>query len=334
MLLNNVLEHLMAPNNITSCVVTALVVSGITTPVVAQTWPARTVRIISPFAPGGGNDTVARFLAQKFTEQIGGTYVVENRAGSGGLIGADVVAKSAPDGHTVLVTSPEFAINPSMRSKMPYDTLKDFAYISQLASGQFMIACHPAVPVKNAKELIALAKARPGQLTYGTSGAGGINHLAGELLQSMSGARWLHIPFKGAGPAMIAAMGGETEFAIASTIGLVGPIKTGKLRGVAVTGAQRYAELPNVQTVAEAGVPGYSVTGWYGFYAPANTPQDIVRKLHEESRRALSSPDIKDKLVKAGNEPVGSSPAEFFVFVRSEVEKWAKVIKQANLRID
>ena len=216
----------------------------------------------------------------------------------------------------------------------PVETFKDFAYISQLASGQFIIASHPSVPVKSAKELLALAKARPGQLSYGTSGAGGINHLAGELLQSMSGISWVHIPFKGAGPAMIAAMGGEVEFAIASTIGMVNHIKAGKLRGVAVTGNQRYAELPSVPTVAEAGVPGYSVTGWYGFYAPANTPQDIVRRLHEESRRALNSPDIRDKLVKAGNEPVGSTPAEFLAFVRAEAEKWAKVIKQAKLRID
>jgi tripartite-type tricarboxylate transporter receptor subunit TctC len=312
----------------------ALLAMLIAAPVVAQTWPARTVRIISPFAPGGGNDTVGRFLAAKFTEQIGGTFVVENRAGSGGLIGADLVAKSPPDGHTLLISSPEFSINPSMRSKMPYDTFKDFAFISQLASGQFMLASHPSVPVKNARELIALAKARPGQLSYGTSGAGGINHLAGELLQSMSGIRWLHIPFKGAGPAMIATMGGEVEFVFASTIGLIGPVKAGKLRGIAVTGNQRYAELPNVPTVAEAGVPGYSVTGWYGFYAPANTPADIVRKLHEESRRALSSPDIKEKLIKAGNEPVGTPPAEFLAFVRTEVDKWAKVIKQANLRID
>jgi tripartite-type tricarboxylate transporter receptor subunit TctC len=312
----------------------ALLAITAATPVAAQNWPARTVRIISPFAPGGGNDTVARFLAAKFPEQMGGTYVVENRAGSGGLIGADLVAKSTPDGYTLLITSPEFAINPSMRSKMPYDTFKDFAFISQLASGQFMLASHPSVPVKNARELIALAKARPGQLTYGTSGAGGINHLAGELLQSMSGIRWLHIPFKGAGPAMIATMGGEVEFSFASTIGMVGPVKAGKLRGIAVTGTQRYPELPQVMTVAEAGVPGYSVTGWYGFYAPANTSQDIVRKLYEESRRALASPDIKEKLIKAGNEPVGTPPAEFLAFVRAEYDKWAKVVKQANLRID
>ncbi len=313
---------------------TLALVSGIALPTLAQSWPARTVRIISPFAPGGGNDAVGRLLAAKFTEQIGGTYVVENRGGSGGLIGADIVAKSAPDGHTLLITSPEFAINPSMRSKMPYDTFKDFAFISQLSSGQFMIACHPSVPVTNVKALLALARARPGQLSYGTSGAGGINHLAGELLQAMTGIKWLHIPFKGAGPAMIAAMGGEVEFAFGSTIGMVGHTKNGKLRGVAVTGTQRFAELPQVMTVAESGVPGYNVTGWYGLYAPAGTPADIVRRLHEESRRALSSPEIKDKLVKAGNEPVGTSPAEFAAFVRAEYDKWAKVIKQANLKID
>ena len=303
-------------------------------PATAQSWPTRTVRIISPFAPGGGSDTVARFLAAKLPEQTGGTFVVENRAGSGGLIGADVVAKAAPDGYTLLISSPEFAIHPSMRTKMPYDTFKDFAFISQLASGQFMIACHPNVPVKNAKELITLAKARPGQLTYGTSGNGGINHLAGELLQVMSGIKWTHVPYKGAGPAMIAAMGGETEFALASTIGMVNHVKAGKLRGVAVTGDKRYGELPGVLTVAEAGLPGYNVTGWYGLYAPANTPADIVRRLHEESRRALVSPDIKDKLQKAGNEPVGSSPAEFAAFVRAEYDKWAKVVKAANLRIE
>lgn len=299
-----------------------------------QTWPSRTVRIIAPFAPGGGTDTVARFLTAKLPDQIGGTWVVENRPSSGGLLGADLVSKAAPDGYTLLITSPEFAINPSMRAKMPYDTFRDFAFISQLASGQFMMACHPNVPVKNAKELVALAKARPGQLTYGTSGAGGINHLAGELLQSMTGIQWLHIPFKGAGPAVIAAIGGETEFAIASTIGLVAHVKSGKLRGVAVTGTQRFAELPHVMTVAEAGVPGYSVTGWYGLYAPAGTPQDIVRRLHEESRRALASPDIRDKLVKAGNEPVGTPPAEFAAFVRTEFDKWAKVIKAAGLKVD
>lgn len=303
-------------------------------PALAQTYPSRPVRIISPFAPGGGNDTLARFLAAKFPEQMGGTYVVENRAGSAGLIGAELAAKAAPDGHTLLVTSPEFAINPSLRAKMPYDTFKDFAFISQLTSGQFMLGCHPSVPAKNARELIALMRARPGQIAYGTSGSGGINHLAGELLQSMAGVKWLHVPYKGAGPAIIAAIGGETECAFGSTIGMVSHVKNNKLRGMAVTGNARFNELPAVPTMAESGVPGYSVTGWYGLYTSAGTPQDIVKRLHEESRRALASPDIKDKLIKAGNEPVGTGPAEFQAFVRAEHDKWAKVIKAAGLKID
>jgi tripartite-type tricarboxylate transporter receptor subunit TctC len=300
----------------------------------AQGYPARTVRIISPFAPGGGNDTVARFLAAKFPEQIGGTFVVENRAGSAGLIGAELVAKAAPDGHTLLVTSPEFALNPSMRSKMPYDTFRDFAFISQLTTGQFMLGCHPSVPAKSAKELIALIRARPGQISYGTSGAGGINHLAGELVQLLAGVKWLHVPYKGAAPAVIAAISGETECAFGSTISMVSHVKNNKLRGMAVTGNARFMELPDVPTMAESGVTGYSVTGWYGFYAPAGTPADIVKRLHEESRRALNTPDIRDRLAKAGNDPVGSSPVEFASFVKAEYAKWAKVIKAAGLKLD
>lgn len=308
--------------------------NGFALPANAQPYPAKTVRIVSPFAPGGGNDTVARFLTAKFPEQMGGTYVVENRAGSAGLIGADVVAKSPPDGYTLLITSPEFAINPSMRAKMPYDTFKDFAFISQLTSGQFMLSCHPSVPVKNLKELLALAKTRPAQIHYASSGSGGINHLSGELLQVMAGIKWTHVPYKGAAPAVVATMGGETECAFTSTTGAVAHVKANRLRGIALTGNQRFAELPSVPTVAESGVPGYSVTGWYGLYAPAGTPQEIVRRLSEESRRALTSPDIREKLHRAGNEPVGSSPAEFAAFVRAEYDKWAKVIKQAKLRIE
>lgn len=300
----------------------------------AQTWPARPVRIIVPFAPGGGVDTVSRLLAQKLTEQTGGAFVVENRAGGGGLVGADLVAKAAPDGYTLLTSAPEFSINPSVKKKMPFDALKDFVFVSQLTSGQFLLAAHPSVPVKSVRELIALAKQRPDRLNYGSSGTGSINHLAGELLQSMTGIRWGHVPFKGSGPTLIGLMGGEIDFSFGSTTSLVDQVRAGRVRGVAVTGSQRYAELPNVPTIAESGVPGYNVTGWYGLYSPAGTPTDIVRRLHEESRRGLASPEIKDKLVKAGNEPTGTSPAEFAAFVRAEYDKWAKVIKQANLKID
>jgi len=299
----------------------------------AQTWPARTVRIIVPFAPGGGVDTISRFLAQKLTEQTGGTFVVENRPGAAGVLACELVARAAPDGHVLLTSAPEFTINPSARSKMPYDALRDFTFISQLTSGQFMLVAHPSVPVRNVKQVIALAKSRPGQLNYGSSGAGGINHLAGELLQMMAGMKWVHIPFKGAGPATTALLGGEVDFVFGSTVGLVSPAKAGKVRPIAVTGTRRYAELPDVQTIAET-LPGYDVAGWYGFYGPAGLPAPIVKRLNDEARKGLFSPDIKDKLEKAGNDPVVSSPEQFAAFVRAEIEKWGKVVKAANIKVD
>ena len=300
----------------------------------AQTYPARPVRIIVPFPPGGGVDTLARFLAQKFTEQIGGSFIVENRPGGAGILGAELAARAAPDGHTLFTSAPEFSINPSVRLKLPYDPLKDFVGISQLTSGQFMVASHPSVPARTVIQLIALARAQPDRLTYGTSGAGSINHLAGELFRSMAGFRWTHVPFKGTGPATSALMGGEIDFVFAGTITLAGLARAGKVRPVAVTGPKRFAELPDLPTISESGVPGYNVTGWYGFYAPAGTPADLVRRLHVEAVHALNSPDVKERLVKTGNEPVATSPAEFAAFLRAEISKWAKLVKAVNLRID
>lgn len=300
----------------------------------AQTWPTRPVRMIVPYAPGGGIDTVARVLAQKLSEQVGGSFVVENRPGGAGVLGAEVVARSAPDGHTLLASATEFAINPALRSKLPYDPFRDFTHISQLASVQFILASHPSVPVKNVRELVALAKARPGELTYGSSGAGGGPHLAGELLQSMAGIRWTHVPFKGAAPASVAVMSGEIDFAFGATIGLLGNVRAGKLRAVAVTGLKRFTELPQVPTVAESGVPGYSATGWYGFYGPAGIAPDVVRRLYDESVRALGAAEVKERLAKSGNEYVMSPPAEFTSFLRAETAKWTKVVREANIRIE
>ena len=311
-----------------------VIAAWICAPAAAQTWPARPVRIVAPFPPGGGTDTVGRLLAQKLAGQTGGSFVVENRPGAAGVLGAEFVARSAPDGHTLLISAPEMSINPSMRSKVPYDALKDFATISQLTAGQFMLACHPSVPVRSVKQLIALAKSRPGQLNYSSSGTGGINHLAGELLQSMAGFRWVHVPFKGAGPAIVAAISGEVDFVFAATTGLVGHAKAGKVRPLAVTGRKRFGELPDVPTMAEGGVAGYDVSGWYGFYAPAGTPAAIVRRLHAEAKRGLNSPEVKDKLEKAGNEVVTSTPEEFGAFLRVEIAKWAKVVKEAGLRVN
>lgn len=303
----------------------------VTVPAAAQTWPVRPVRVIVPFSPGGGVDTVTRFLAQKLSEQTGGSFVVDNRPGGAGILGAGLVARAAPDGYTLLTSAPEFSINPSMRSKLPYDPFKDFAYISQLTAGQFMLASHPSVPVKTVKQFIALAKARPGELNYGSSGTGGINHLAGALFQSMTGIRWVHVPFKGAGPSTIGLIGGHIDFVFASTTGLVEPARAGKVRAIAVTGPKRFTELPEVPTIAESGVPGYYVTGWYGFYAPVGTSAEIVQRLHAEARRALNSPDVTEKLAKTGNVPVVSSPEEFAAFMRAEIGKWAKVIKDSGL---
>ncbi|MFN9128071.1 MAG: Bug family tripartite tricarboxylate transporter substrate binding protein [bacterium] len=255
-------------------------------PAWAQGWPVRPVRIIVPFAPGGGVDTVARLLAQKLGEQTGVPFIVDNRPGGGGVAGTTLVAKTAGDGYTLLVSAPEFSINPGMRAKLPYDPIKDFTFVSQLTEGQFMLAAHPSVPVKTVGQLITLAKQHPGKLNYGSSGTGGINHLAGALFQSMAGIRWTHVPFKGAGPSTAALLGGEIEFVIASTTGLLEPVRAGRLRGIALTGLGRFSELPDVPTIAESGVPGYNVSGWYGLYGPAGVPVEIVQRLHAESRRA------------------------------------------------
>src|SRR5258706_15709516 len=290
---------------------------GLAAPVAAESWPASPVRMIVPYTPGGGIDTVARTLAQKLTEQLGSTFVVENRPGAAGVLGAEMVAKAVPDGHTLLASSTEFAINPSVRFKPPDDPFKDFAHISQLPSVQFILAGHPSVPVKNIRELVALAKTRPGQPTFGSSGTGGGPHLAGELFQSMARIRWTHVPFKGAAPAAIAVMSGEIDFAFGATIGLLGNVQAGKLRAVAVTGTKRFAELPQVPTVAESGVPGYSATGWYGFYATGGTAPETVRRLYNESVRALGAPDIRERLAKGGNEDVKSPPEEITALIRA-----------------
>ena len=300
----------------------------------AQTWPSRPVRIIVPYAPGGGIDAVARMMAQKLTENVGGSFIVENRPGGAGVLGAELVARAAPDGHTLLASATEFAINPAVRPKLPYDPFRDFTHISELASVQFILVSHPSVPVRNVNELIALAKARPGQLTYGSSGTGGGPHLAGALFQSSAGIRWTHVPYKGAAPAAIAVISGDIDFSFGSTIGLLGNVQNGKLRAIAVTGPKRFSELPQVPTIAESGVSGYVAIGWYGFYGPAGMSPELVRRLNSEATRALGAPDVKDKLARSGNEYVMSSPDNFVTFLRSEVAKWTKVVREANIKVE
>jgi tripartite-type tricarboxylate transporter receptor subunit TctC len=302
-------------------------------PASAQNWPTRAVRVIVPFPPGGGVDIVMRVVGQKLTEQTGASFVIDSRPGATGVVGAELAARAAPDGYTIFASAPEFSINPAMR-KLPYDPLKDFAFVTQITSGQFMVVSHPSVPARTMQQLVAIAKQRPGALNYASSGSGGINHLAGELLQFMAGIKLTHVAYKGTGPAITAVLGGHVDFMFGSTSGLLAPIRAGKLRPIAVTGIKRLAQAPDVPTIDEAGVRGYAVTGWYGMYAPAATPPEIVGRLHAETRKALGSADVRDSLEKTGNEPVGSTPEEFGAFVRSEMAKWGKVVKAANIQVE
>jgi tripartite-type tricarboxylate transporter receptor subunit TctC len=301
-----------------------------TPPANAQNWPSRPIRVIVPFPPGGGTDIVMRIVTQKVSQHTGMSFVIDSRPGGTGVLGAELAARAAPDGYTIFTSAPEFSINPSMR-KLPYDPLKDFAFITQVTSGQFMVVSHPSLPATSVKQLIALARERPGELNYASSGSGGINHLAGELLQSMTGTKLTHIAYKGTGPAVTALLGGHVHFMFGSTSGLLEPVRSGKLRPIAVTGTRRLPQLPEVPTIDESGVRGYAVTGWYGMYAPAQTPADIIARLQAEIRKALDTADVRESLEKTGNEPVGSTPEAFRAFVQSEIVKWAKVVKAANI---
>lgn len=312
------------------CAAAAALMFGLDSPAFAQAWPSQPVRIIAPFSPGGGTDFVGRLLAKNLGEQIGGSFIVENRPGAAATIGAALVAKSPPDGHTLLISATEMSIHPVLRAKLPYDPLKDFVAVSQLTSGQFVLAAHPSVPVTTVKQLIELAKARPGQLNYGSSGTGSGTHLPGELLQYMTGIRWVHIPFKGSGSSVIGLLTGEVAFVFGSTAGVFPHARSGKLRAVALTGTKRAVDMPEVPTIGET-IRGYEVTGWYGLYAPAGTATHIVTRLHAETRRALTRPDARALLLKSGNEAVASSPAEFASFLRAEILKWQKVVAGSGL---
>jgi len=302
-------------------------------PAIGQTWPSRPPRIIVAFPPGGGLDFIARVLSKKLTEQLNASFVVENRS-SGGIVGVEVAARAAPDGYTLLAVGPEFAINPILRPKLEYEPFRDFSYITQLTSGQYLLVSHPAVPVGSVKQLIALAKSKPGLLNYGSSGSGGLNHLSGELLRTQANIKWVHVPYKGTGPNLIGLMGGEVDFSFGSITALLGLAEAGKVRPIAVTGVSRSPAIPHIPTISESGLPGYIVTGWYGLLAPAGTPPDIVRRLNTETAKAMNSTDVRDQLAKAGTEPKVNSSEEFSAFMQSEIAKWTKVIGESNVRID
>ena len=298
----------------------------------AQDFPTRPIRYIVPQAPGGSSDTLARMITQRVADGLGQPLVVDNRPGATGIIGAEVVAKANADGHTLLQAATSHATNPAMSAKLPYDSLRDFAPISLLSQQPNIWIVHPSVPAKSMKELIAHVKARPGQLNFGSSGSGGSQHLAGELLKSMAGIDMVHIPYKGSPPALIDLMAGRVPI-MSSTMPPVLPhLKTGKVRALAVTSAKRSPALPDVPTVAEAAVPGYEAIAWQGLLAPAGTPRAAISRIQTEFARVLKQPDIVAKLTDQGYETVASTPEWFAGYIKSEIAKWTKVIKAAGIK--
>ncbi len=299
----------------------------------AQTsYPTRPVRIIAPSAAGGAADTVARIIAPLLSERIGQPVVVDTRPGAGTIVGTDAAAKSAPDGHTLLIGLPALAINPSIYKTLPYDGLRDFVAITQAVSQPNLFVVHPSLPVKSVQELIALARARPGELVYASSGVGASSHLTIELFLLMTGTRMLHVPYKGPGPGLIDLVAGRVTLAAPSTIATLPHVRSGRLRALAVTTAKRVAGLPDIPSVAEAGVPGYESVSWFGFVAPAGTPKDIVARLNKDIVAILRTPEVGERFIREGAEVVAGSPEEFERYIGAEAVKWAKVVRSAGIK--
>ena len=297
----------------------------------AQNYPTRPLRLIVPTAPGGGTDFTGRLVAAKLSESLGQQVVVENRGGGGGSVGADNAAKSTPDGYTLLLGSiATHAVNPALYKQLPYDHIKDFAPVSLIGTVPNALVVHPSVPVKSMQEFIAYAKANPGKINYGSSGVGSPPHLSMELLRSMTGINLVHVPYKGAGPALADLLGGQVQAMCTSLAGLINFIKSGRVRALGVTTAKRNPQLPDVPTIVESGVPGYEVTIWYAVFAPVATPKAIVQKLNAEMVKALNSPEMKERMALQGMDPAPSTPAELAAFVKIETAKWAKAAKDSG----
>ena len=307
----------------------ALLVSA---PVLAQTYPSKTIRLIVPLAPGGPSDTLARAVAARLTEVMGQSVIVENRAGAGGTVGTDVAAKSPSDGYTMLLISNSFAINASLYTRLPYDTLKDLQAVTLIAAAPYLITVHPSLPARSMKELIALARARPGQLNYASGGSGTGPHMALELLKLGTGVNIVHIPYKGAGPALIDLMAGHVELQPVNMLVGLPQARAGKLRALAVTTAKRSTAASEIPTIAETVLPGFDEGGQHGIVVPAGTPREIVVRLHQGIIKVLQNPDVKDRLAAEGSEVVGNSPEQFGAIIRGDVEKWAKVIQRTGIR--
>jgi len=309
----------------------ALVVAAATS---AQPYPAKPIRVIVAFAPSGIADFAARSVSKKLSESLGVPVIVENRPGAGGITGAEVVAKSPPDGYTLLVTSISHTINPSVRKNLPFDAVRDFAPVTLITDAPNFLVVHPSLPVKSVKELIALARGRPGQITYASSGAGTSTHLSGELFKSLARIDIVHVPYKGGGPAVIDLVGGHVQMMFSTLPSVLQQVRAGKLRGLAVTGARRFPAAQEFPIMIEAGVAGFEVSGWSGMFAPAGAPREAVSRLAAEIGKILRAPELKERFFVQGAEPVGNTPEEFAAFVLSEIAKWKKVVAASGMQAD
>lgn len=299
----------------------------------AQEFPAKTIRFISPFAPGGATDTLGRMLAPPLSRALGQNVIVENRPGGNSVIGAEVVARAPADGYTLFVNSPTYTVNPFVR-KLPYDTLKDFSGVTRLAQTAMIIAAHPSVPARNLQELIALARAQPGALTYGTASVIGAQRIAGEVFKDVAKVNITHVPFSGGAPATMSAVGGHTTLLVTNIIEAAPNIRAGKLRGLAVTTLNRSQVMSDVPTIAESGFPGFDIGNWFGVVVHSGTPRPVVDRLNLEISRALELPEVRDPLLRQGLTPASTKPEQFDAFIRGEMERNARIIKTLNLRIE
>jgi tripartite-type tricarboxylate transporter receptor subunit TctC len=317
--------------------VTAAIVAAALIPMAAsaQQYPTRAIRMVIGFPPGGGTDIVGRIVAQKLSESLGQQVLPDNRGGASGQIGTEIVAKAVPDGYTLLMAHiAALSILPSLVPKLPYDPAKDFAPISLAAIAPNLLVVHPSLPVRNVKELVALARLRPGELHFSSVGSGSIQHIAGEMFKLQAKVDMLHVPYKGSGQSIIDLVSGQIHMDFGAIPPVLSHVKSGRLRAIAVTSEKRFSLLPEIPTISEGGLPGFDMSTWWGLVAPAGVPKEVVARLHTETARILRQPDVRTKLANVGAEPGGNSPEEFAAFIRAERTKYARVVKDAQIKLD
>ena len=301
--------------------------------VIAQTYPHKPIRFVVPFGVGGPGDAIGRMIGRQLTESLGQPVVIDNRSGATTIIGTELTAKSLPDGYTLLLISTTHAVNPGLFPKLPYDPIKDFSPVTLITATPFMLGIHPSVAAHSVSEFVAIARNKPGSLNYGSSGAGSSIHLTTELLKAAANIQMTHVPYKGSGPAFIDLIGGQIQMLFSSTVSTMPHVKSGKVRGLAITSLKRAPALPEIPTIAES-YPGFESSSWFGMLVPAKTPPAVIDRLLKDTRAALKSPDVHQSLLSQGAEPGGQSPAEFGAYFQAEIRKWAKVIKSAGIKLE